>query len=128
MPRDVIEAALSAFDARHPGVNVLGLVDDSRESGGNRTQPGEYVLRFGNGAETVVAKVTPKDDLLQLAVSVEPFEDLTLALEQFVPSLRLVRRDAMPAVFEEVHRGFVSIVGTRPGGSSPQWCTAWMRI
>lgn len=125
VPREVIEAAFAAFDARHPGVEVLTLVDDTREGG----EEGEHVLCFGSvdkGTATVVATVTPKDDSLRVSVAVPDGDDLTLTLEQLAPPLRLVRPGPMPAVFGAVSRGLVSIMGAR--SAAPVWCTEWLRL
>jgi hypothetical protein len=130
VPREVIDAARAAFDARHPAhVEVLGLLHDSRDAAADSGAGSEHVLRFSNGESTVVATVTPKDELLQVAITVESDgEDLAVAIEQLVPALRLVRHGRAPAVFDEVHRGFVSITGTHQGSSEPAWCTAWVRL
>ncbi|MGB8652211.1 MAG: hypothetical protein WCD35_16300 [Mycobacteriales bacterium] len=125
----MIEAALSAFDARRPGVEVLDLVEDSRETG--VAADSELVLRFGDAeaGARVTATVVPTGRLMRVGVAVAPDGDeLVVALEQLAPSLRLIRRGPTPVVFDDVHEGFVSITGTRPGELEPRWCTAWVRL
>lgn len=84
------------------------------------------MLLFGNAKTPLAMTVTPLGDLLRIAVSVPPGEDVTVRLEQLVPRQTRVPQGSAPAVFESVPRGFVSILGLR--SSEPVWCTAWMRL
>jgi hypothetical protein len=122
-PRDVIEAARSAFDARHPGLEVLDLLEDSRDTNG---VAGHYVLRFGDGRTTVLVAVQPVADALRVTVDVPGEIGLELLLEQLAPGLRLGRSAPAPAAFDDQRPGFVSVTGLR--GSVPLWCTAWVRL
>jgi hypothetical protein len=124
IPGHVREAALASFAARRPGVEVLGLVEDSRTERVDR-----FVLRFVGRTVSVVVQVKPEDAELRLDVFAVPAEPgLVLALEQMAPSLRVVSRGSSPVSFEHVQRGFVSVTGTPEGVERPAWCTAWVRI
>ena len=124
VPRHVRQAALTAFDARRPGVEVLRLAGDTRDERVDR-----FALRFVGRATRVVVRVTPEDGELRLDVAVDPeAPGLVLGLEQLAPSLRLVSQLASPASFAHVQHGFVSVTGTPAGAEHPAWCTAWVRV
>lgn len=143
VPQDVIETALAAFDAFRPGVDVLGLVSDSRSDVHGRGGDGvvgrtgefgdaDYVLRYASahGAASVTVRVRARvtADQIRLDLTVHDGGDVAMAVEQLGPSLRLVQHGRVPAVFEGVHPGFVSITGTRLGAADPLWATAWTRL
>lgn len=124
VPLQVREAALAAFEARRPGVEVLRLAEDTREERVDR-----FELRFVGRAARVVVRVTPQGAELRLDVTADPAEaDLVVALEQLAPSLRVVSRMPLPASFRQVPHGFVSVTGTPGDAERPTWCTAWVRV
>ncbi len=125
VPRTVREAALAAFDLRRPGVDVLNLVEDTRTPEGDR-----FVLRFASRQAGVLATVTPQEGGLRVEVAVRPDEPgLVLSLEQLADNnLRVVSQKPVPAVFEGVRGGFVTITGTVEEESTPRWVTAWVKL
>lgn len=63
-----------------------------------------------------------------VTVDIPGQEDVTVALEQLASSLRLVRRGAPPARFDEVPAGFFSVVVTLADAQAPDRTTAWTQL
>ena len=124
VPLQVREAALAAFDARRPGVEVLRLTEDTRQERVDR-----FELRFIGRTARALVRVTPQGAELRLDVTADPAEaGLLVSLEQLAPSLRVVSRMPLPASFSHVPHGFVSVTGTPRDAEHPTWCTAWVRV
>jgi hypothetical protein len=106
-----------------PGAKLLDLVEERRE---DAMEP--RLLRFSDGSIAVEVQVGQEEGQRQLTVNIPGQQDVTVALEQLAPSLRLVRTLAPPVRFEQVHGGFFSIVVTLPDPREPERCTAWTQV
>jgi hypothetical protein len=123
VPQGVLVTALGAFDALRPGAVLLDLVDEPTFNG---QQPA--LMRFTDGTLAVLVRVDLEGEARHLTVDIPGQHDLTVALEQRAPSLRLVRTGTPPIRFADVHAGLFSIIVTLSDPREPDRCTAWSRV
>jgi hypothetical protein len=131
VPKEVRDAALAAFSARHPNRALLDLLRDDLEDLDEQDGDGEAHrhLLFGDAAIRVRVEVRYSALLTELTVHVPGGQPVELEVLGPDPDLRLVVRGGAPLRVATAHRGPTALLITgTSAGSTVQWQTAWVAL